>query len=208
MTEGNGHGTFHGFDGAGERTLSADGGLRLHLVIWGVVVAGLSLLTACGHQPPPLTAQHETRRLEADFDQAWDAAIRVLTERGYQVVVANQTSGILETDWQTINPEYAASVFVTQYEDRYANCGKPSLGQAFQGKQALLELALSQTRRRSTEVTIRARFRTHRFTDLLWRGDQVTVECQSRGRLEDEVAMLIQLQLVGEHLERLRRGIP
>ncbi len=179
-------------------------------MVCGAVAAGLALLlTACGHQPPPPTAQHETRRLEADFDQAWEAAIRVLTEHGYQLIVANQPSGILQTDWQTINPEYAASVFVTQHEDRYANCGKPGLGQAFQGKQALLELALTQTRRRSTEVTIRARFRTHRSTDLLWRGGrQETVECQSRGRLEDEVAMLIQLQLVGEHLERLRRGIP
>jgi hypothetical protein len=168
------------------------------------------LLAACAGQPPRPQVDHESRRLDADFNQAWDAAVRVLTERGYQVVVADQAAGVLETDWKMINPEYAATVFVTQHEDRYAGCGKPGLGQAFRGKQAQLELALTPTRRRDTDVTIRARFRTHRWSDpLLWQGQrQETVECQSRGRLEDEVAVQVQLQLIGEHLERLRRGMP
>ncbi len=125
-------------------------------------------------------------------------------------MAADRPGGTLETDWLTFNPEYAAGVFVTQHQDRYASCGKPGFGEAFRGKQVQLELALTAIRPGETELTIQARFRTQRWSDpLLWRGSlQGTIECRSRGRLEEEVALQIQLQLVGEHLERLRRGTP
>lgn len=167
------------------------------------------LLAACGQLPQPHVG-HESRRLEADFNQAWDADIRVLTERGHQIVLADRAAGIVKADWLSVNPEYAASVFVTQHEDGYASCGKPGLGEAFRGKQVKLGLVLSALRRHETDVTIQARFRTDRFRDpLVWPGRlQGTVECQSRGRLEEEMAVQIQLQLIGERLERLRRGIP
>jgi hypothetical protein len=167
------------------------------------------LLAACGQLPRPHVG-HESRRLQADFDQAWVATIRVLTERGHQIVLADRAAGILEADWLSVNPEYAASVFLTQHEDGYASCGKPGLGEAFRGKQVKLEVVLSALRRHETAVTIHARFRTDRFSDpLVWPGWlQGTVECKSRGRLEEEMAAQIQLQLIGERLEHLRRGIP
>ncbi len=125
-------------------------------------------------------------------------------------MAADRAAGTLETDWLMFNPEYMAGVFVTQHEDRYASCGKPGLGEAFRGKQVRLELALTAIRPREIELVVQARFRTHRWSHpLVWQGSlRGTVECRSRGRLEEEVALQIQLQLIGEHLERLRRGTP
>ncbi len=211
LTGGSAHATLPRFGGRGGHVLSTAEWLHARLVCWGAVAGGACLLlAACGGQLPPPHAVHDSRRLEADFDQAWDAATRVLAERGHQLVLADRTGGVIETDWLTFNPEYSATIFVTQHEDRYSNCGKPSPGEAFREKQVKLGLVVSVSQGHDTRVTTQARFRTQRFCDpLLWQGDiEGTVECQSRGRLEEEVALQIQLQLIGERLERLRRGMP
>ncbi len=211
MTEGSARVRFFRFAGTGGIALSAVARPRAHPARRWAAAGGICLLlVACGSQLPRFPAGHESRRLEADFDQAWVAANRVLAERGQPIEAADRTSGILETEWQTFNPEYAATVFVTQHEDRYASCGKPGLGEAFRGKQVRLELALTAARPRETQLVIQARFRTHLWSDpLVWQGTpRGTVECRSRGRLEEEMALQIQFQLIGEQLERLRRGIP
>src|SRR3972149_929069 len=80
----------------------------------------LGLLVACGgtgsHSPLP----RELRRVEADFDQAWEAAVRTLIQRGYNIRTVDRSIGTIETGWTTFNPDYAATIFVTEHEDRYS----------------------------------------------------------------------------------------
>jgi hypothetical protein len=150
------------------------------------------------------------RRLEVDFGRAWEAAIRILIERGFDIRTLDRSAGVIETGWLTINPEYAATIFVTEQEDRYAACGRPVLGQAFHAKQARLVLTLSPVRRGETNLRTEAYFRTQRYSDVpLWSnqplGDE---ECSSRGRLEEEIKVQIQLRVLSDQLDRLRRGAP
>lgn len=166
------------------------------------------LLASCGGFQPLRRPPQDFRRLEASFSQAWEAAIRTLTERGYDIRTADRGAGIIETGWLTINPEYAATVFVTEREDRYATCGRPALGQAFRAKQARLTLTLLPMRRTETGLRTEAFFRTERYTDAPLLSDRPLgeVECSSRGRLEEEITVQVQLLALTERLERLRRG--
>ncbi len=168
------------------------------------------LLASCGGIPPVRRPPQDFRRLEASFSQAWAAAIRTLTERGYDIRTADREAGIIETGWLTINPEYAATVFVTEQEDRYATCGRPALGQAFRAKQARLTLTLVPMRRTETGLRVEAFFRAERYTDAPLVSDRSLgeVECSSRGRLEEEIKVAVQLLAIREQVERLRRGMP
>lgn len=174
-----------------------------------LILAGLSLLVGCGAAPPGRETSPETRRLEADFDLACDAVVRVLGERGYDLPHTDRTAGVIESDWLTTNPEFAASVFVTERQDRYSDCGKPGLGRAFRGKQTRLKVLLSPNRRGETDLRIDAAFRTQRFSSFLW-WNRLLGEwpCRSRGRLEEELTLQMKLWILGEHLERIRRGTP
>jgi hypothetical protein len=166
------------------------------------------MLVACGRVEPPRYAPPDLRRLEADFDQAWEATVRTLTERGFDIRTLDRAAGTIETDWLTINPEYAASILVTKREDRYCACGKPGLGEAFRVKQARLALLLHPNRPGETGLRIEASFRTQRYSDALFWADRPLgdVECSSRGRLEEEVKVEIQIRALSDQLERLRRG--
>jgi hypothetical protein len=168
------------------------------------------VLASCGGIEPDRRMPQEFRRLQASFAQSWEAAIRTLIERGYDIRTADRGAGIIETGWLTINPEYAATVFVTEQEDRYATCGRPALGQAFRAKQARLILTLAPMRRSEADLRVEAFFRTERYTDApLWSDRPLgEVECSSRGRLEEEIKVEVQLRAVAEQLERLRRGTP
>ena len=168
------------------------------------------VLVACGGMERHRYTSRDFRRLDVEFGQAWEAAIRTLIERGFDIRTIDRNTGIIETGWLTINPEYAATIFVTEQEDRYSTCGKPVLGQAFRTKQARLILTLSAMRRGGTGLHTEAFFRTQRYSDALLLsnrplGDE---ECGSRGRLEEEVKVQIQLRALSDHLERLRRGSP
>ncbi len=178
-----------------------------HLTVAGVC---MGVLVACGGVPPPGAVRSETRHLEAEFDQACDAAVRVLTERGYDIRRIDRALGIIETGWRTINSEYAANIFVSRHKDPYSECGKPGVGRVFRGKQARLDLMLMPVRRASTDVRIEAFFRTQRYSGvpLLTDGPPEDVSCNSRGRLEEEVRVEIQLRAFSEQIERLRRGVP
>jgi hypothetical protein len=175
----------------------------------GLLLAGLSLLVGCSTVPPGPQGSPETRRLEADFELAYDAVLRVLGERGYTVPHTDRTAGVIESDWLVTNPEYAASVLVTEHQDRYSDCGRPGLGRAFRGKQTRLKMTLSPGRRGETDLRVDAAFRTQRFSSFLWwnrpLGEWL---CRSRGRLEEEVALQMKLWILGEQLERIRRGTP
>ncbi len=170
----------------------------------------LGLLGSCGGLEPRRRMPQEFRRLEADFDQTWEAAIRTLTERGYDIRTIDRPAGIIESGWLTINPDYAATVFLTEREDRYSTCGKPGLGQAFRAKEARLVLALQPIRRGETGLRIEAFFRTQRYSDApLWGNRPLgDAECSSRGRLEEELKVEVQLRALSDQLERLRRGTP
>jgi hypothetical protein len=170
----------------------------------------LPLITGCGGIPPGASPPQESRRLEAEYDQAWEATIRTLVERGFDIRRMDRPSGTIETGWLFINPDYSATVFVTQQEDRYSLCGKPGLGQAFRGKEARLELVLRSVRRGETAIHIAAFFRTHRYSDSPLRANRPLgdVACNSRGRLEEEVQVQVQLRAISARLERLRRGGP
>ncbi|MBI4840455.1 MAG: hypothetical protein HY803_05170 [candidate division NC10 bacterium] len=170
----------------------------------------LGLLGSCGGLEPRRRMPQEFRRLEADFDQTWEAAIRTLTERGYDIRTIDRPAGIIETGWLTINSDYAATVLVTEREDRYSTCGKPGLGQAFRAKEARLVLALRPIRRGETGLRIEAFFRTQRYSDApLWGNRPLgDAECSSRGRLEEELKVEVQLRALSDQLERLRRGTP
>lgn len=173
-----------------------------------VALTCMGMLVGCGRVEPPRHPAPDLRRLEADFDQAWEAAVRTLTERGFEIQAVDRAAGTIETGWLTINPEYTASVLVTKREDRYCACGKPGLGEAFRVKQARLALLLQPIRPGDTELRIEASFRTQRYSDaLLWANRPLgELECSSRGRLEEEVRVEIQIRALSDQLERLRRG--
>jgi hypothetical protein len=175
-----------------------------------LATVSLGLVVACGGVEPAREAPQEFRRLEADFDQAWEATIRALMERGYDIRTMDRSARTIETGWLTFNPDYAAGVFVTQQEDRYSACGKPSLGQAFRAKQVRLVLTFQPMRRGETGLRTEAFFQTRRYTDTLLWGNQPLgdLECNSRGRLEEELRVDIQIRALSDQLDRLRRGTP
>jgi len=175
-----------------------------------LVTASLGVLVACGGIEPARDAPREFRRLEADFEQTWEATIRTLKDRGYDIRTINPSARTIETGWLTFNPEYAATIFVTQQEDRYSLCGKPALGHAYRAKQVRLVVTLQPTRRGETGLRTEAFFQTRRYTDTpLWANYPLgEVECTSRGRLEEELRVEIQIRALSEHLDRLRRGTP
>jgi hypothetical protein len=174
----------------------------------GVICA--AMLVACGGVELQRRPPQDFRRLEADTGQVWEAALWTLTERGYDIRTVDRSAGVIETGWLTINPEYSATVFVTEWEDRYATCGRPAFTQAFRAKQARLVLTLSPMRRGETGLRVEAFFQTGRYSDApLWPNRFLgVVDCSSRGRLEEEVKVQIQFRLVSEQLERPRRGAP
>jgi hypothetical protein len=170
----------------------------------------LGLLVGCGGMELRRPTPQEFRRLEADFDQAWEAAVRTLTERGFDIRMIDRDGGTIETGWLTINAEYAATVLWTEQEDRYCLCGKPALGQAYRAKEARLVLLLRSIRRGETGLRVEAHFRTQRYSDApFWANRPLgDMQCSSRGRLEEELRVQIQLRALSDQLERLRRGTP
>jgi hypothetical protein len=178
--------------------------------ILAVTAVCAGILVACGGVQPHRGTPQDFRRLDMEFGQAWEAAIRTLVERGFDIRTIDPKAGIIETGWLTINPEYASTIFVTEQEDRYSTCRKPDLGQIFRTKQARLVLTVSSVRRGETALRAEAFFRTERYSDVpLWSnrplGDE---ECGSRGRLEEEIKVQIQLRALSEQLDRIRRGAP
>ena len=173
-------------------------------------MVGAGILIACGGMELHRHVSRDFRRVETDFSQAWEAAIRTLGERGFEVLASDRAVGTIETGWLTINPEFAATIFTTDQEDRYSACGKPALGQAFRTKQARLALSLSTVRQGETALRVEAFFRTQRYTDaIFWSNRPLGDEaCSSRGRLEEEIKVQIQLRALSDHLDRLRRGVP
>lgn len=173
-----------------------------------LAAVSLGVVVACGGIESHRDAPREFRRLEADFDQAWEATIQTLKDRGYEIRTSDRSARTIETGWLTFNPDYAATIFVTQQEDRYSNCGKPGLGQAFRAKQARLVVTLQPSRRGETGLRTEAFFQTKRYTDTLVLANRPLgeVECTSRGRLEEELRVEIQIRALSDHLDRLRRG--
>jgi hypothetical protein len=55
-----------------------------------------------------------------------------------------------------------------------------------------------------------AHFRTQRYSDApLWANRPLgDAECSSRGRLEEEIKVQIQIRALSDQFERLRRGAP
>jgi hypothetical protein len=175
----------------------------------GLLLAGLSLVAGCSTAAPGPQTPLETRRLEANFELAYDAVVHVLGDRGYAIPHTDRTAGVIQSDWLVTNPEYAASVFVTEHQDRYSDCGKPGLGRAFRGKQTRLKVILSPSRRGETDLRVDAAFRTQRFSSFLWWNRPLGEwPCRSRGRLEEELTLQMKLWILGEQLERIRRGTP
>jgi hypothetical protein len=171
------------------------------------LAAGLLCLSAvggCGGRTPRSYRVPESRRLEADLGSAWEAAYRILADRGYDIRVSDRPTGVIETDWLTVNPDYSASVFLTQNEDRYSDCGKPGLGKSDRGKQARLMVSLSAVGPGQTEVLVRAAFRTER--QGIFSGSPAVPECRSRGRLEEEILVETQARALTNTLQRFRRG--
>jgi len=175
----------------------------LALTVW------LALLAGCaGRMPSGALSAPETRRVQADRERAWEIVIQVLTEQGYPIEQRDETAGVLETAWIPINPGYRATLFVTEHEDRYSDCGKPGFGSAFQGKDVQLRLELSPARRGGTSLTVHASFRSRRYmgAPMAVGSPREDFRCHSRGRLEDELASRIQLQAWSDQFDRLRRG--
>ncbi len=168
------------------------------------------MLVACGRVEPLRRVPADVRHVEGNFEQAWEAAVRTLTERGFDVQRLDPVQGMIETGWLTINSEYTATMLVTKWEDRYCACGHPALGQAFRVKQARLALQLQRIQPGETGLQIAAAFRTQRYSNaLLWADRQLgEVACSSRGRLEEELMLQIQLRALTDRIERLRRGAP
>jgi hypothetical protein len=173
-----------------------------------VLMLLLGMLAGCGGLAPRTFPAPEMRRLELDLDQTWDGVVRVLLERGYRFQALHREAGTIETHWAVVNPDYTASVLVTQQADRYSDCGKPGLGQGFRTKEARVTAVLLPGRRGGTDVRIQAAFRTQRVSTLGLSGEQPLgpAECRSRGRLEDELIVQTQVTAVKHQLDRVRRG--
>lgn len=164
----------------------------------------VSVLGACAGKAPRYYAVSESRRMEAEADLAWEAAVRVLADRGYSVQHHDRTAGTIETDWLRINADYTAGAFLTRNDDRYSDCGKPGLWTRYRGKQARVTLRLAPAGRGQTEVAVRTAFRTE-HTSFWWQSSEVQ-ECQSRGRLEEEVLIETQVRALTNQIQRSRRG--
>jgi uncharacterized lipoprotein len=164
----------------------------------------LSVLSGCGGRHPRSYQVPESRRLEADLGSAWEAAYRILAERGYDIRDVDRATGVIETDWLTVNSDYSANVFLTQNEDRYSDCGKPGLGKTYRGKQARLTVSLSAIGPNQTEILVHAAFRTERKN--IFSSSPTALECQSRGRLEEEFLVETQVRGLANTLQRFRRG--
>ncbi len=175
--------------------------------LWGltVVVVCLGLLGGCGGRNPRSYQVPESRRLEADIGSVWEAASRILADRGYEVRSSDRATGAIETDWRTVNPDYSASVFLTRNEDRYSDCGKPGFGRTYRRKEARLTVSLSAAGTSQTDVSVRAAFRTERKTILF--GAPTALECPSRGRLEEEFLIETQVRALANTLQRFRREL-
>lgn len=167
-------------------------------------LACLSVLSGCGGRSPRSHLVPESRRLEADLGSAWEAASRILAERGYDIRESDRAAGAIETDWLTLNSDYSANVFLTQNEDRYGDCGKPGLATTYRGKQARLTVSLSAVGPNQAEILVRAAFRTERRNTFS--GSPTTLECRSRGRLEEEFLVETQVRALTNTLQRFRRG--
>ncbi len=164
----------------------------------------LALLAGCGGRSPRSYQVPESRRLEADIGSVWEAASRVLADRGYEIRTSDRPTGGIETGWLTMNPDYSANVFLTRNEDRYSDCGKPGFGKTDRGKQARLTVSLSAAGTNQTDVVLRAAFRTER--KVIFFGSPTTLDCRSRGRLEEEFLLETQVRALANTLQRLRRG--
>ncbi len=173
------------------------------------VLVCLGLLAACGGLPPIVPPPSMvTRSLHAEPDRVWEAAQEVLREHGHGVQRLDAAHGVLETDWFSINPGYEANLLVTAQEDRYSQCGKPSLGQAFQGKEVRLRVLVAPaTKKDETALTIQATFQTGQYLGLPMAigSPRAMVFCRSTGWLENELAVRIQIEALGG-LDRLRGG--
>jgi len=162
------------------------------------------MLSGCGGRNPRSHQVPESRRLEADLGTAWEAACRILADRGYDIRESDRAAGAIETDWLTLNSDYSANVFLTQNDDRYGDCGKPGLAKTYRGKQARLTVSLSAVGPNQTEILVRAAFRTERRNILS--SSPTMLECRSRGRLEEEFLVETQVRALANPLQRFRRG--
>jgi hypothetical protein len=168
------------------------------------------LLAACGTVPEQTYLPHTPKHLEAGLQRTWELAIRTLAGRGYRILSADRTAGIIETEWHAMNPGYAASIFLTRSQDRYSTCGKPRLGRAYHGKEVQIRIRLWPVPSGDTELLVRAAFRTTCVPAFLSSEGQPVgqMACASKGLMEEELATEIQLRTLGERLERLHRGAP
>jgi hypothetical protein len=164
----------------------------------------LSVLGGCAGKAPRNYPVPESRRLEADPDFAWEAACRVLADRGYDIQRNDRAAGVIETDWLPVNDDYSAGVFLTRNEDRYSDCGKPGLGTRHRGKQARVIVRISPVGRGQSEIVVRAAFRTE-HTSVWWESSEL-LECRSRGRLEEEFLIETQVRALTNQIQRSRRG--
>jgi hypothetical protein len=178
----------------------------------GLAIAAIcaGVLVACGGVEPRPQPLQDFRRLEADLGVVWEAATRTLIDRGYDIQTLDRSAWVIETGWLTVNPDFTATIFVTEWEDRYATCGRPALGQVLRAKQARLVLTLSPMGRGETGLRVEASFRTERYSGApLWYNQWLGhAGCSSRGRLEEEIKVQVQLRVFSDQLERLRRGAP
>lgn len=164
----------------------------------------LSVLNGCGGKNPRSYPVPESRRVEADLAQIWEAVTRTLADRGYAIQDSDRASGTIETDWRAVNSGYSASVFLTRNEDRYSDCGRPGLAASYRGKEARLVVSLTAVGPSQTEVLVRATFQTQR-TSIFSQSPEPR-ECGSRGRLEEEILVETQVRALTNKLQRFRRG--
>ena len=177
-------------------------------LVMGTLYLGLAAGCATvenGGRPPV-----EFRRIEAEYDYTWEAALRTIAERGYVVRRADRQTGQIETDWLISNSEFEATVIRTRMGDRYSSCGKPGLGQAYRTKENQLEMTLERGPQGSTRLRVDATFQTYRYSLFPSPSEKPlgVTPCASRGRLEDEIRVEIQVRAIAAQLDRMRKGMP
>jgi hypothetical protein len=185
----------------GPRTGRAGGRQVARCLAVGLVCLGM--LSGCGAKSPRAYPVSESHRLDAEMEHAWDAACRVLADRGYDIQRNDSATGVIETAWRMHNPDFTASIFITKNEDRYSDCGKPGLWESYRRKHVRITVHLAPAGKRQTEASVRAAFRTDR-TSFFSQAPE-SLECRSRGRLEEEIWLESQVRALSKQIQRFRR---
>lgn len=134
--------------------------LRICAVLASVVAAAASASAPGRH------SVNSTATIPASYDATWNALIDLFAERNWAIQNLDRSSGLITTDWMTI-------------DEKYADCGGSGLA-TVQGTGVRFNVRVKNDDSRSSDVSVNATFRQTRSFD----GRTGVVDCVSNGTVE------------------------